>query len=127
MLPREKKAKKNETFRANWAIVKDWTEEARYQAVNNVKLRRSFRAGQTIFPSCESDWPHFQSQSRTIGVGADSKFADLRSDPPATFFRPYLQQDDMWSVTYELKTLGSTASVIAAVRNEVATIDKMYR
>jgi ABC-type antimicrobial peptide transport system permease subunit len=30
----------------------------------------------------------------------------------------------MWSVTYELKTLGSTASVIAAVRDEVAAIDK---
>ncbi len=59
-----------------------------------------------------------------VGVCANSKFTDLRSDPPPAFFMPYLQQDDIWAMTYEVKAFGSPENLIASVQSAVRKIDR---
>lgn len=59
-----------------------------------------------------------------VGVSADAKYARLRQDVPPTIFLPYLQSDDAGSMTFEIKTAASTASVAAEVREAVRSVDK---
>lgn len=88
-------------------------------AVINDLLAKEF------FPNLNPIGRSFNSDHVTIiGVCANSKFADLRSDAPATFYRPYLQQDDIWSMTYEVKAFGNPQSLITSVTNAVKNIDK---
>lgn len=88
-------------------------------AVINELLAKEF------FPKVNPIGRTFNSDHvKIIGVCANSKFADLRSDPPATFYRPYLQQDDIWSMTYEVKAYGDPQNLIASVRNTVNKIDR---
>jgi predicted permease len=60
-----------------------------------------------------------------IGVSADAKYADLRDDPPATFYLLYRQQKDVrHSMTFEVRTNGDPGSVVGAIRSAVQSVDK---
>ena len=60
-----------------------------------------------------------------VGVVADSSYELQRTPFPPTFYRAYLQEPpgNIGTMTYEVRTAASEASVIAAVREAVASID----
>jgi predicted permease len=60
-----------------------------------------------------------------IGVSADAKYADLRDDPPATFYLLYRQQKDArHGMTFEVRTNDDPGSVVGSIRSAVQTVDK---
>ncbi len=70
----------------------------------------------------------FRNGPRTlqiVGVVADSSYELQRAPFPPTFYRAYLQEPpgNIGTMTYEVRTAASEASVIAAVREAVASID----
>ena len=60
-----------------------------------------------------------------IGVSADAKYADLRDDPPATFYVLYRQQKDArHGMTFEVRTRGDMGSAVSEIRSAVQSVDK---
>ncbi len=91
---------------------------SRKVAIVNERLARKF------FPNQNPLGKTFnKEQIEIVGVCADVKFSDLKSDAPPTFYVPYAQYDDERAMTYELKTAPGV-NVIASVRNIVHSVDK---
>ena len=70
----------------------------------------------------------FRNGPRTlqiIGVAGDTKHDRLRSPFPPMFYRAYLQEppENFGAMTFEIRTASSQASVVAAIRDAVASID----
>jgi len=59
-----------------------------------------------------------------VGIAADTKYASINDDPPATLYFPYLQQDAEYGLNFEIKTAASTESMVTLIRNAVASIDR---
>ena len=94
-------------------------------AVINQRLAKDFfpktnALGKTI-TTCSGDTP---ATFEVVGVSADAKYDSIRNEVPPTIFMPYLQDDDAGSMTFEIKTAASTASVAAELREAVRSIDK---
>ena len=60
-----------------------------------------------------------------IGVVRDAKYQSLREHDVAMVFLPFLQfpPDHLPRMTYEVRTAGNPASVVAAIRKEIQAID----
>jgi predicted permease len=71
--------------------------------------------------TCSGDTP---ATFEVVGVSADAKYDSIRDEAPPTIFFPYLQDDDPYSMTFEIKTAASTQSVAAEVREAVRSVDK---
>lgn len=60
-----------------------------------------------------------------IGVSGDAKYADLRDDPPPTFYLLYRQQKDArHGMTFEVRMNGDPGSVVGSIRAAVQSVDK---
>jgi predicted permease len=94
-------------------------------AVINQRLANQFFPGSNALgrsiSTCSGDE---QSTYEVVGVSADAKYDRIRGEAPPTIFSQYLQDDDAWSMTFEMKTAASTQSVAAEVREAVRSIDK---
>ncbi|MEO8726207.1 MAG: ABC transporter permease, partial [Acidobacteriaceae bacterium] len=61
-----------------------------------------------------------------VGICGDTKYYNLRSDPPPTFYLPYRQQRELaiGGMTFEIRTKGDPTSVVGALREVVQSVDK---
>lgn len=59
-----------------------------------------------------------------VGVCANTRYASLKEDPPAQFFMPYVQQNELGGMTYELRTTLSTEALAPALRQVVQSVDR---
>jgi len=62
-------------------------------------------------------------RARIVGICADTRYADLRDEPPPQFFLPYRQQSDVGGLTYELRSPLSPAILSLSLRAAVRKID----
>ena len=58
-----------------------------------------------------------------VGVCADNRYASLRDDSPPQFFLPFVQQDDVGAMTYEIRTLMKPEAILPALRSVVRQAD----
>lgn len=58
-----------------------------------------------------------------VGICADTRYADLRNEPPPQFFLPYVQQKEVGGMIYYFHTLQSPESVLPSLRAVVSRID----
>ncbi len=65
-------------------------------------------------------------KAEIVGVVADTKYGNLRSEPPPTAYLSYLQypRDYPASMTFEVRSKEDPGSVITAVRRETEALDK---
>ncbi len=61
---------------------------------------------------------------KVVGISGDTKYSNLRTDPPPTFYLDYAQDKDADTMTFEIKTAVKPDSLIPALRKAVASIDK---
>ena len=101
------------------------TETSQKVAIINRTLARKF------FPNSDPVGKTFTSSGKHIliaGVCADAKYSDLRREVPPTFYLPYRQASDQpdlqGGVTFELRLKTAPESVLPAIRNAIASIDK---
>ena len=69
---------------------------------------------------CEATDPPIE----IVGIAADARYANIDQDAPPTLYLPYLQQDDAWDVTFEIKTAASTESVVKLIRTALDSVDR---
>ena len=58
-----------------------------------------------------------------IGICADTRYAQIKEEPPAVFYLPYMQQDDVGGMTYQIRTPASIATLVPALRRIVQQSD----
>ena len=61
---------------------------------------------------------------RIVGICSDTYYYTLREGPPPQFFLPYVQQPDIYPMTYQLRTTLSTAALAPMLRSTVQSIDR---
>jgi len=98
------------------------TETSRLVAVVNQRLVKEY------FPNINPIGRTFVSNKQHIeivGVSGDARYADLRNDPPATFFTLYRQQSKSQpSMTFEISTGMEPSALVPILRDAVATVDR---
>ena len=98
------------------------TETSRLVAVVNQQLVKEY------FPNINPIGRTFLSNKKhieIIGISGDTRYADLRDDPPATFYTLYRQQSrGEPSMTFEISTNLETSAVVTVLRDAVASVDK---
>jgi predicted permease len=59
-----------------------------------------------------------------VGVCADTRYANLREDPPPTFFLSYKQAPDVsWGMTFAVRTRFSRTAITPSLRRAVQAVD----
>jgi len=58
-----------------------------------------------------------------VGICGDTRYANLRSDPPPQFILPYVQQPYAGSMTYEIHTRMNPEAILPALRRVVWQVD----
>jgi predicted permease len=61
---------------------------------------------------------------RIVGICADTRYVNLRDEPPPQFFMPYRQQREAGGMTYEIRTRFEPAALAPALREAVKKIDR---
>ena len=60
---------------------------------------------------------------RIVGICADTRYAELREDPPPQFLLPYVQQPEVGGMVYEIHTQLKPETISLELRQVVRTID----
>jgi len=66
----------------------------------------------------KSDW------IQIVGICADTRYSDLRDDPPPLFFLPYVQQPEVGTLVYQVRTSMQPAALFPALRGVVQSVDR---
>jgi predicted permease len=98
------------------------TETSRLVAVANQQLVKEY------FPDINPIGRTFLSNKKRIeiiGISGNTRYADLRNDPPAMFYTLYRQQSKGEpSMTFEISTSTESSALVPVLRDAVASVDK---
>ena len=92
------------------AVINEALARKRFPGMN--PIGRRFKADRQ-----DSPW------IRIIGVCVDVRYVNLRDEPPAQFFVPYIQQPAVRGMVYEIRTATATAVLAPALRKLVQGTD----
>jgi predicted permease len=82
------------------------------------------------FPDTNPLGKRFKADSDTsdwiqiVGICADTRYSDLRSDSPPQFFLPYVQQTDTGTLVYQVRTQMQPAALFPELRRVVQSVDR---
>lgn len=95
------------------------TETSPKVAVVNQELVKKF------FPNTNPIGKIFNKERiEIVGVSANTRYRDLRSEVPPTFYVPYRQVEYAGQMTYEIRTHLPVRSVLPGIRDAVRSVDK---
>jgi len=58
-----------------------------------------------------------------VGVCGDTRYSNLRNEPPPQFLMPYVQQTDVGGMTYEIRTRMKPEALLPVLRKVVQQVD----
>ena len=95
-------------------------------AVVNRTLAEKFFGGENpVGKMFETDIEDVEVPIQIVGIAADTRYADLRSETPPTFYVPYLQKvNGPGRMMVEIHTLADPSSVLPEVRRAVESLDQ---
>ena len=93
------------------AVINQSLARKRFPNVN--PIGKVFKAGDD-----KSGWV------RIVGICADTRYVNLRDLPPPQFFLPFVQQEQVGSMTYAIRTSLQPASLVPALRRVVQQADR---
>ena len=93
------------------AVINQSLARKRFSNVN--PIGKLFKAGDG-----KSDWV------RIVGICADTRYMNLRDLPPPQFFLPFVQQEQVGGMTYEIRTAMEPATLVPVLRRTVQQADR---
>lgn len=97
-------------------------DPARRVAVLNEAAVRKFFPREDPIGQRFGNSPETSGQIEIVGVVADTKYSEVREEPPPTIFVPY-EQYPPGAMTVVARTMGAPTSVIPAIREAVRQVD----
>ncbi|HEV2484378.1 MAG TPA: ABC transporter permease [Terracidiphilus sp.] len=58
-----------------------------------------------------------------VGICGDTRYVDMRSEPPPQFFLPYVQQPSVSGMIYEIRTAMEAEAIVPGLREVVRQVD----
>lgn len=93
------------------AVINEALARKRFPNVN--PIGRRFR----LDHDPKGDW------YQVVGICADTRYAQVKSDPPPVFYLSYVQQKDVGGMTYQIRTHSSEAALVPTLRRIVQQAD----
>lgn len=104
---------------------RDSSTSPRVAVVNRALARQFFPNENPIGKLFETDQEDVEGPIRIVGIAADTRYADLRSETPPIFYVPYVQTADGPSrMTVEIRTVGDPSAVLLEVRGVLESLDR---
>ena len=101
------------------------TETSPKVAVINRTLANKYFPGEDpIGRTFEADSENLDGPIQIVGIAADTRYADLRSETPATFYVPYQQRSISGRMVVQVRTASDPETVLRSVRNTVQSLDR---
>jgi predicted permease len=102
---------------------RDTATSPKVAVINRALARKEFAGTNPVGKTFHTE--EVEDRYEIIGVCADAKYADLRDDPPPTFYVLYQQQKDArHGMTFEVRTNIDPATVSGSIRSAVHPVDK---
>src|SRR5215469_7540411 len=90
--------------------------------VNRALAEKFFPNGNPIGKTFETDV--VEGPIQIVGIAADTRYADLRTDTPPTFYAPYVQKSNGPSrMVVELRAIADPASLLTGARTAIESLD----
>lgn len=102
---------------------RDESGTQRVAVVNEALARKFFPKGDALGSVFEGDVEDEAGPMTIVGIVANTRYADMRSETPPTFYEPYRQQIGTGRMVVSLRTQAEPGSVLAEVRTAVAALD----
>jgi len=102
----------------------DTATSPKVAVINRTLARRYFPNEDPVGKTFDTDPEDFAVPLTIVGVAADTKHADLRSETPPTFYVFYEQRSEPGRMMVALHTAPEPASVLPAARAAVAEMDR---
>jgi predicted permease len=101
----------------------DTATSPKVAVINRTLARKYFPNEDPVGKTFDTDTEDFAVPLTIIGVAADTKHADLRSETPPTFYAFYEQRSEPGRMMVALHTEQDPASLLPAARAVVASVD----
>lgn len=100
----------------------DTSSSERVAIINETLARKRFRSSDIIgkrfkADNDQGDW------IRIVGICRDTSYSDLRREPPAQFFLPFVQQKQTGAMVYQLRSPLPAAALAPLLRTVVQQVD----
>jgi predicted permease len=103
----------------------DTSTSPKVAVVNRALTQQFFPNENPIGKTFETDPEDVEGPIQIVGVAADTRYADLRSETPPTFYVPYVQEVDGPSrMMVEIRTVGNPSTVLLEVRGALESYDR---
>jgi predicted permease len=102
----------------------DTASSPKVAIVNAALARKFFPHENPIGQTFEADPEDVQGPIEIVGIAADTRYADMRSATPPTFYIPYRQRLDASRMVIELRTAAAPGSVLREARAAVESLDR---
>jgi predicted permease len=103
----------------------DTSTSLKVAVVNRTLAEKFFPGENPVGKSFKTDSEDVEGPIQIVGVAADTRYADLRSETPPTFYVPYVQRiDGPGRMMVEIRTLADPSSVLPEARRAVESLDR---
>ena len=103
----------------------DTAASPRVAVVNRALAQKFFPNQNPIGKTFETDREDVNAPIQIVGIAADTRYADLRSETPPTFYVPYVQAvNGPGRMMMELRTIADPGSVLTGVRTAIESLDR---
>ena len=103
----------------------DTADSPKVAVVNRALAEKYFPHENPIGKTFETDPEDGNGPIQIVGIAADTRYADLRSETPPTFYVPYVQEvNGTGRMMIELRTIADPASVLTGVRTAIESLDR---
>jgi predicted permease len=101
---------------------RDTATSLKVAIINQALARARFPNVNPIGKRFKTDEPKDQWIT-VVGICADTRYAQLRDDPPPVFYLPYVQQPEVGGMTYQVRTHLAAAALVPTMRQIVQKAD----
>ena len=91
--------------------------------INQSLARKRFPNSNPIGKRFKADRDAKVDWIQIVGISGDTRYSNLRDDPPPQFFLPYVQQPQVGTMVYQLRTLMQPSALVPALRKVVQSVD----
>jgi predicted permease len=101
----------------------DTSSSQKVAIINRSLARKRFPNVNPIGKRFRADRDEKSGWIEIVGICADTRYMNLREDPPPQFFLPYLQQPDISGMVYQVRTQTDAAVLTPELRRIVRSVD----